>query len=312
MDPAIVFFGLGVGLLVGMTGMGGGSLMTPALILVFGVKPVTAIGTDIFYSAVTKTAGAWRHFRLGTVNVGLSAWMAVGSVPAALLGVWVIDLLKRHYGDSLDSLVQGVLGATLVVVGVATLIRAIFLTGLIQERASFEIERRHKIAAIGIGVTTGFVIGITSAGSGTLIAIMLIAGFRLAPRTVVGTDIFHAAVLLWAAGLAHWVGGNVDFSLAGNILVGSVPGILIGSQLSTRAPLGFLRTALGVVLIASGVALAAKGDRSVIPFVAGTAGIIVAFLMTMQVVKREDAGDTRPHDGADASEPLAAEPARAE
>ncbi|MDX6663210.1 MAG: uncharacterized protein QOG09_1312 [Solirubrobacterales bacterium] len=294
MDPAIVVFGLGIGLLVGMTGMGGGSLMTPALILIFGIKPVTAIGTDIFYSAVTKTAGAWRHLRLGTVNLSLAAWMALGSVPAAVLGVWVIDILKRSYGDDLDAVVQGVLGATLVVVGVATLIRALFLTRLIQERDSFAIERRHKIAAIGIGVTTGFVIGITSAGSGTLIAIMLIAGFRLAPRKVVGTDIFHAAILLWAAGLAHWVGGNVDFSLAANILVGSVPGILIGSQLSTKAPLGFLRGALGVVLLLSGVALAVKGDHAVIPFVFGVAGVAFAVLMGLQITRSEGASDSEP------------------
>jgi uncharacterized membrane protein YfcA len=305
MDPAIIVFGL----LVGMTGMGGGSLMTPVLILVFGIKPVTAIGTDIFYSAVTKTAGAWRHLRLGTVNVRLAAWMAVGSVPAAVLGVWVIDLLQSHYSDDLDSVVQGILGATLVVVGVATLVRALFLTRLIKERDEFAIERRHKIAAVGIGLTTGFVIGITSAGSGTLIAIMLIAGFRLAPRKVVGTDIFHAAVLLWAAGLAHWAGGNVDFSLAANILVGSVPGILAGSQLSSRAPLGFLRTALGVVLLASGITLALKGDRSVIPFVIGVAGVVLTLLMAAQVMRAEDAGDARDGDEEAADQEGLARPA---
>lgn len=301
MDPAIVVFGLGIGILVGMTGMGGGSLMTPALILIFGIKPVTAIGTDIFYSAVTKTAGAWRHLRLGTVNLGLAKWMAVGSVPAAIAGVWVIDLLENRYGDSLDSVVQGILGGTLVVVGLATLVRAIFLTRLIQERESFRIERRHKIAAVGIGVTTGFIIGVTSAGSGTLIAIMLIAGFRLSPRKVVGTDIVHAAILLWAAGLAHWVSGNVDFALAGNILVGSVPGIIVGSQLSTKAPLGFLRTALGVVLLLSGITLTLKGDATVVPFVVGIAGVALVVLMTFQVLKREDAGDNKPH--ADEPEP---------
>jgi uncharacterized membrane protein YfcA len=294
MDPAIVVFGLGIGLLVGMTGMGGGSLMTPALILVFGIKPVTAIGTDIFYSAVTKTAGAWRHLRLGTVNLGLVFWMAAGSVPAAVTGVWFIDLLESRYGDNLDSVVQGILGATLVVVGAVTLARALFLTKLIEERESFEIERRHKIAAIGIGLTTGFVIGITSAGSGTLIAVMLIVGFRLAPRKVVGTDIVHAAVLLWAAGLAHWVGGNVDFPLAANILVGSVPGIIVGSQLSSRAPLGFLRTALGVVLLASGITMALKGDHTVIPFVIGIAGVAMVSLIAVQVIRREDSSDEHP------------------
>jgi uncharacterized protein len=264
-DPVVICFGLGVGTLVGMTGMGGGSLMSPLLILVVGVAPVTAIGTDIFYSAITKTAGSWRHLKMRTVNVGLSWWLAAGSVPSAIFGVWVIELLKNHYGDQLDGIVQGILGATLLVIGVVTLIRALFLTKMIGERDDFRIERRHKIAAIVIGATTGFVIGVTSAGSGTLIAIMLIALFRLSPRRVVGTDIFHAAILLWAASLAHIVAGNVDFSLAGSILIGSLPGVMIGSALSGRAPVPFLRVALGVVLVASGVALAAKGDTSVVP-----------------------------------------------
>ena len=99
MDPAIILFGLCIGMLVGMTGMGGGSLMTPMLILVFGIQPTTAIGTDIFYSAITKTVGAWRHLRMGTVNLGLTWWLAAGSVPAAVAGVWLISVLKGHLGE---------------------------------------------------------------------------------------------------------------------------------------------------------------------------------------------------------------------
>src|SRR3954447_7625739 len=115
MDPAIILFGLGIGVLVGMTGMGGGSLMTPMLILVFGIQPTTAIGTDIFYSAVTKTVGAWRHFRMKTVNLGLTVWLAAGSVPAAILGVFVISVLKDHLGeDQLNSVVYALLGGTLL------------------------------------------------------------------------------------------------------------------------------------------------------------------------------------------------------
>ena len=115
-------------------------------------------------------------------------------------------------------------------VGIITLARALILSKLVEEREDFELKRRHKVAAVAIGATTGFVIGITSAGSGTVIAILLIAVYRLVPRKVVGTDVFHAAILLWAAGIAHWVGGNVDFVLAGNILLGSVPGVVVGAQ----------------------------------------------------------------------------------
>jgi uncharacterized membrane protein YfcA len=274
MDPAIIVFGLGIGVLVGMTGMGGGSLMTPLLIFIFGISPTTAIGTDIFYSALTKTVGAWRHFRMKTVNLGIVRWLATGSVPGALIGVWVISILKDHLGeDQLNSVVYALLGGTLLMVGIITLARALILKNLIDERDDFEIQRRHKVAAVTIGATTGFVIGITSAGSGTVIAILLIAVFRLTPRRVVGTDIFHAAILLWAAGLAHWVGGNVDLGLAGNILIGSVPGVVIGSALSGRAPQAFLRTALGLVLIGSGIVSILKGDPNVWPLSAGIAGI---------------------------------------
>jgi uncharacterized protein len=280
MDPATIFFGLGIGLLVGMTGMGGGSLMTPLLILFLGVKPVTAIGTDIFYAAVTKTVGGWRHLRMRTVNLELSFWLALGSVPAAIAGVWAIEILQSKFGeDSLNSIVYSILGATLLVVGLMTLGRALIVTGLIQERDHFHIKGHHKAAAIVIGATTGFVIGLTSAGSGTVIAILLIAIFRLSPHRVVGTDIFHAALLLWAAGLAHVVGGNVDFGLAGNILAGSVPGVIIGSQLSAKAPQRLLRTALGIVLVASGVTMLTKADGDIWPFAAGVAAIGFGFLI---------------------------------
>jgi len=175
MDPAIVLFGLGIGVLVGMTGMGGGSLMTPLLILVFGIQPTTAIGTDIVYSAITKTVGGWRHFRMGTVNMELVKWLSFGSVPAAVAGVALVSVLADHVGeDRLDSLVYAVLGGTLLMVGIITLSRALILRKLIDERDRFEVEKRHKVAAIVIGATTGFVIGITSAGSGTVIAILLI------------------------------------------------------------------------------------------------------------------------------------------
>jgi len=288
MDPAIVFFGFGVGFLVGMTGMGGGSLMTPLLILLFGIKPVTAIGTDIFYAAVTKTAGGWRHLKLKTVNLPLTWWMAVGSVPSAVAGVWALDLLKRRLGDDLDETVFAILASCLLVVGAITLLRSLFLAGKVTERADFVIHTRHKVAAVAIGATTGFVIGLSSAGSGTVIAIMLIAIFRLTPHRVVGTDVFHAAILLWAAGLAHVVGGNVDFMLAGNILLGSVPGVILGSNMSVKWPQGILRAVLGVVLIAAGVALLGKANTDLVPYALGFAALSFAVLFGIQFALRKE------------------------
>lgn len=287
MDPAIVIFGFGIGVLVGMTGMGGASLMTPLLILIFGVQPVTAIGTDIFYAAVTKTVGGVQHLRAGTVHRGLAFWMAVGSVPAAVGGVFVIEALQRSYGeDRLDGIVFGILGATLLVVGISTMLRTVFIPDVIKERFAMHLHRRHIIAAIATGVTTGFVIGLSSAGSGTLIAIILIAVFRLTPQRVVGTDIFHAAVLLWAAGIAHWVGGNVDFGLAGNILIGSLPGVLVGGKLALKSGKNLLRGILAAVLIASGTILITKGDGQVVVITAALVSLFFGIVFTY-ILRRE-------------------------
>lgn len=259
MDPAIVAFGLGVGVLIGMTGIGGGSLMTPLLILVFGIKPVTAVGTDLAYGAVTKTVGGWRHLRHGTVVMPLCLWMAVGSVPAAVGGVYVLELVERRYGDEFDNILIVALAATLLFTGIVTLARALFLKALhAKERDSLEMDRRAKVGAVLLGLVVGFVLGVTSAGSGALIAVGLILLFRLVPSRVVGTDVFHAAILLWAASAAHIVAGNVDFALAGNILIGSVPGVWIGSNLTLRVGAGVLRTTLALVLIGAGLALLSK------------------------------------------------------
>jgi uncharacterized protein len=285
MDPAIVVFGFGIGLLVGMTGMGGASLMTPLLIIVFGISPVTAIGTDIFYAAITKTVGGFRHLKLRTVHGGLVLWMAVGSVPSAIAGVWVIELLQRSYGDDLDKLVLGMLGGALLVVGIATLLRSVFLKDVIAERSSLHLYRRHIVAAVLTGVTTGFVIGLTSAGSGTLIAIALIAIFQLTPQRVVGTDIFHAAILLWAAGLAHIVAGNVDFALAGTILLGSVPGVWLGSHWSVRVEPAVLRTTLAVVLIGAGLALLIKAGLDIPVAVIAPFPVAVLVLLVVTIVR---------------------------
>ena len=172
---------------------------------------------------------------------------------------------------------------TLLIVGIITLARALILSQLIEERDDFELKRRHKVAAVAIGATTGFVIGITSAGSGTVIAILLIAVFRLTPTRVVGTDVFHAAILLWAAGLAHVSAGNVDFGLVGTILIGSIPGVWVGSHWSVRVEPAVLRTTLAVVLIGAGLALLIKAglDLPLVVIVPFPAAVILLLVVTM-------------------------------
>jgi uncharacterized membrane protein YfcA len=266
MDPLIIVFGFLVGILVGTTGIGGGSLMTPVLILVFGFKPVTAIGTDLAYGAVTKTVGGWRHLRNRTVDLGLSGWMAVGSVPAAIAGVWALDLIKHAAGDSFDDTVLIAVAAALLLTGAVMLGRLLFINGSdANEVQSSPLTRKHKVAAVLLGVSVGFVLGVTSAGSGSLIAVGLILFFRLAPQRVVGTDVFHAAILLWAAAIAHVFAGNVDFGLAGTILLGSIPGVWVGSGLAVRLPVGVMRATLAVVLVAAGLALLQKAGAGLSP-----------------------------------------------
>ena len=282
MDPLIVIFGFGVGVLVGLTGIGGGSLMTPVLILAFGFSPVTAVGTDLAYGAVTKTVGGWRHLGQRTVHTSLSSWMAIGSVPAAVSGVYVLELLKRELGHSFDKVLLAAVAGALLFCGVAVLARALLWPRAGRERDSFQLEPRHKVAAVVMGIVVGFVLGVTSAGSGSLIAVGLILLFRLAPQRVVGTDIFHAAILLWAAAIAHMVAGNVDYGLAGTILVGSLPGVVLGSQWSVRVSGDALRVALGVVLIGSGLGIASKAGASIPPAVIAAAPIGVLTVLALR------------------------------
>lgn len=299
---AILLFGLGIGILVGMTGMGGGALMTPLLILLFGVSPTTAIGTDILYAAITKTVGGWRHLRMKTVNMGLVWWLAAGSVPGAIFGVQLVSILQDRLGeDRLDSLVYALLGGTLLMVGIITLLRAMILARTIQEREDFELQRRHKVAAIVIGLTTGFVIGVTSAGSGTVVAVLLIAVYRLTPKRVVGTDVVHAAIVLWAAGIAHFSHGNVDLGLVGNILIGSIPGVVIGAALMNKVNQDVVRIGLGLVLVLSGILTVQKGDPLVWPIAAAVAGI--GFTLILMAPRWY--GHYRPATGSDAADPHA-------
>lgn len=264
----MVVFGFGVGVLVGMTGVGGGSLMTPLLILLFGVQPALAVGTDLGYAAITKTLGGWRHFRSGAVDMRMAGWMAVGSVPGALGGVALLAVL----GIEEDALIL-LVGAAVLITGLMTLGRALLMAPG-EEVHRVEMTGRAKAKAALLGVAVGIVLGMTSAGSGALIAVGLIILFRLQPRQVVGTDVFHAAVLLWVAALAHLVSGNVDFVLMGTLLLGSLPGVWIGSGLADRVPASTLRHVLGGVLVCAGVALLTKAGASLVLAIA--AAVVVA------------------------------------
>ncbi len=267
-DLLMVLFGLGVGLLVGMTGVGGGSIMTPLLVVVAGVPPVGAIGTDIFYAAVTKTVGGCSHFRKATVDVRLSLQLAIGSVPAALGAVWLLHWIDGSLGIRIDTPLIICVAVAIGICGVAMLWQTLFAPRTRPEKA----PRRPLIAAIVSGLIVGFVLGLTSAGSGAVLALLLIAVFQLAPHRVVGTDIFHAALLLWAAAIGNMIVGNVDYRLAALLLLGSIPGVLIGTRISVRLPALAVRCALAGVLLAAAGSLAVKAGLPLPP-----AGLVIWF-----------------------------------
>ena len=247
--------GLFIGLLVGLTGMGGGALLTPFLILFFGFQPTLAVGTDILHGAVFKTFGAVRHRRLGTVHARLTFWMFLGSGPMSLVGVQTAEWLENRYGDGIESASAKVIGAALILGGLGFLAKTFVRRGVQPDDSPFLLHNRDRIAAFALGVTGGFIVGLTSVGSGTFFALVMLLLFPLTAAKIVGTDIFHAAALLWVAGLAHLIHGNVDLGAMGWLLLGSIPGILIGSQMTVKLPERSLRIALATVLLASGVRL---------------------------------------------------------
>ncbi len=285
-DFVIVLFGLGVGVLIGMTGIGGGSLMTPLLILIFGVKPVTAIGTDLAYGAVTKTVGGWRHWRRRTVDLPLSIWMALGSVPAAVAGVVALKALEAGHRATFDATVLIAVGGALLLCGGAMLARMILAPRPTEAEREIPLTPVRRAAAVALGLVIGFVLGVTSAGSGSLITVALIVVFRLSPRRVVGTDVFHAAIVLWSAALAHLIAGDVDFALAGMILLGSIPGVWAGSALAYRVPVGALRAALGLLLVGAGLALVQKAGATVPTWTIAAFPVAVAALILASQLQR--------------------------
>ena len=252
----LILAGLLVGALVGMTGMGGGSLMTPILVILFGVNPAVAVGTDIAHGAIFKTVGAVQHRKMGNVRAQLAGWMLLGSAPMSLLGVWLANWLQDNYGDGVESTMGRVLGGALLFGCVGLLAKSfVHAKSTAADEEDFSLTSRDKLAAVLIGFFGGFIVGLTSVGSGVFFGLTLLVVFPLRAHKVVGTDIFHAAALLYVAGFGHFIAGNVDMHIVGWLLLGSIPGVLIGGRLSLSIPENLLRFALATVLGLSGLKL---------------------------------------------------------
>jgi uncharacterized protein len=286
----LVLSGLLIGLLVGATGMGGGSLMTPLLVIVFGFAPSVAIGTDIVHGALFKTVGALRQRRLGYVQARLSGWMLLGSAPMSLLGVAAATWLRHRYGSSITSAQGQILGGALLFGAVGLLAKS-FLRAARVVDSEFRLGRRDRVAAVLIGTFGGFIVGLTSVGSGTFFGLTMLFVFPLRARKVVGTDIFHAAALLYVAGAGHIIAGNVDFHVVGWLLLGSIPGVVLGSQWLVRVDDALIRTVLAIVLLLSGLKLVAPphADAVVVAGLCAGAGVLV--VATLFHSGRTQAGD---------------------
>jgi uncharacterized membrane protein YfcA len=243
--------GLLIGVLVGLTGMGGGSLMTPILILLFGFNAKVAVGTDILHGAIFKSFGAARCRQLGTVHARLAAWMFLGSGPMSLAGV----MLASALGKGAQKTESYAVGAALVLGGIGLVAKTLIKRGMQPNDAPFLLEDRDKVLAVIIGAVFGFIVGLTSVGSGTFFGLVMVMIYPLTIPKIVGTDIFHAAALLWVAGLGHLFRGNVDLHATAWLLIGSVPGILFASKLPLRIPDRPLRLGLAGVLGLSGLKL---------------------------------------------------------
>jgi uncharacterized membrane protein YfcA len=280
--------GLLIGLLVGMTGMGGGALLTPLLIFLFGFKPTLAVGTDILHGAVFKSFGAVRHRRFGTVHARLTFWMLLGSAPFSLLGVQTAVWLEERYGGGVESASGKVIGAALVLGGLGFLAKTFVRVGVQASDAPFLLRNRDRVIAFVLGVGGGFIVGLTSVGSGTFFALVMLLVFPLTAVKIVGTDIFHAALLLWVAGVSHLVHGNVDLGAMGWLLVGSIPGVLVGSRLTVRLPETTLRVALAGVLLLSGIKLLDPPGSDVLVVVALAVGAVAvaALLVRRRLLAR--------------------------
>jgi uncharacterized protein len=262
MDTTPTLFGLLVGFLVGLTGVGGGSLMTPFLVAVMGVSAPTAIGTDMVFATLTKFTGSVQHYRQQSVNLEVAIFLGLGSIPAGLLGVATLEWIEGSFdAETVKSIMITIIALTLVLVGASLIFR-----NFLPERmdapnkpgvwdGKSRMSRRRRIYTIIFGAMGGYLVGLTSIGSGSIMAVILLLLYPIAPAVIVGTDIAHATVLSLVVGLAHMTQGNVDFTLAGSLLLGGIPGVLIGSRIAPWLPGKPLKMILAAMLIFVGARL---------------------------------------------------------
>ncbi|ULT56604.1 sulfite exporter TauE/SafE family protein [Neobacillus drentensis] len=253
MSIGIALMGLLVGFLVGMTGVGGAALLTPVLILI-GVNPSIAVGTDLVYNSITKLFGVVQHWRQKTVNVQMVKYLAMGSIPSAVIAIAALHFFEASYHNQ-EQIIRHALGYVLVFVSIAIIIKTFMEKRLRPNRWQTKLLSEKKGLTILIGCVFGFIVGLTSLGSGSLFAVAMIYLYKMKTSEMVGTDISHAFLLVTVAGMLHIGYGNVNYMLVGNLLMGSIPGVLIGSTISAKVPTRPLRAVVAVLIFVSGLKL---------------------------------------------------------
>jgi uncharacterized membrane protein YfcA len=261
-DPYIVLGSAVVGFLVGMTGAGGGALMTPMLILLFGVKPSSAISSDLVAAVVMRPVGAGVHLRKGTVNRRLVGWMVLGSVPMAFLGAYLLHLMG--HAKAAQQNIETALGAALLLGASAMVLRYVLDRRAGENRTSAVHEIvPHPVRTVAIGMTGGIIVGMTSVGSGSLMIILLLFLYpTLGAKQLVGTDLSQAVPLTVAAALGAFAFGHIEFGVTTSLILGSVPAVLVGSLLSSSAPDRYIRPVITFVVAASGLKYVGVGTTA--------------------------------------------------
>lgn len=249
MDIALkVLIGFTVGTLIGMTGLGGGVLLLPLLIFVLKVPPILAVGSDALFNFVTKIGSSWVHFTKGTVKRKVVLALACGSLPGSVLGVSFLKHLRDVYGTGVNTFITSAIGLLLVCIPILLMFQR-----KIEEHVSHRPPTMKSFLGMSaIGLFAGILVGMTSVGSGSIIMMLLLMFYSFSPRVMVGTDIAHAVLLTGVTSALHWRLGNIDLSLVAALLIGSIPGGILGSHLSTRVPVPWLRRILCCVLLATG------------------------------------------------------------
>lgn len=278
-DLTVALAGLGVGFVVGLTGMGGGALMTPILVLLFGIQPLAAVSSDVVASMIMKPVGGAVHWKRGTVHRRLVLWLMLGSIPSAFIGVL---LLKSLGGEAaLQGIVKHSLGIALLVVVAGLLARPLLQRRSRNNETVSPLEVR-PLPTLLIGIVGGLVVGVTSVGSGSLMIVLLMMLYpRIKLSELVGTDLVQAIPLVSSAAIGHLLFGDFKLGLSASILVGSIPGVFFGALFSTRAPDHVIRPALMVVLLVSSLKLLGAST----PIVA-TAGVVSAIVGIVYGVRR--------------------------